>query len=321
MNLYETAHSAAVWRDLSHFGLFSVGGADAAHLLHHLTTNDIKKLQVGQSCDTVLVNNKARVLDLLTIWRNDNHFLVLTSPNRRAMFTSHAQKFVLYRQDVKIEDITDSSGLLGVFGLHTHRVLDVAGFGDLENEINRVQRCVINDTDFFAMRTTRLPLNGFFVWSESRANLLKKFQNSDAPQCDNETYNLLRIEAGLPVAGVELTEDYNPWEAGLNGAVSLHKGCYNGQEIIARLNTYQKVKQHLRGVRLQQIVGELPAKLTHEGREVGVLTSNALSPQFGAIGLAYVRNEFVETGKVLQINEGENLQNATVCDLPFAHAS
>ena len=73
MNVYETAHSGAVWRDLSHFGCFSVSGADAAHLLHHLTTNDIKGLKVGQGCDTVLVNNKARVLDLLTIWRHRRH--------------------------------------------------------------------------------------------------------------------------------------------------------------------------------------------------------------------------------------------------------
>ena len=316
MNVYETAHSGAVWRDLSHFGLFSVSGADAAHLLHHLTTNDIKGLKIGQGCDTVLVNNKARVLDLLTIWRCENNFIVITSPNRRAMFAAHAQKFVLYRQDVKIEDMTDVSGMLGIFGADVHRVLDAIGFDNLEDETNLVQRTV-NDGETSLVRTARLPLYGFLMWSENRAALHQLLQYSGALQCDNATYNILRIEAGLPVTGLELTEDYNPWESGLNGAISLHKGCYNGQEIIARLNTYQKVKQYLRGVRLQHIVNELPAKMTHEGREVGVLTSNALSPRFGAIGLAYLRNEFVETGKELQIRDGETSQNAIVCDLPF----
>jgi folate-binding protein YgfZ len=315
MNVYETAHSNAVWRDLSHFGRFSVSGADAAHLLHHLTTNDIKGLKVGQGCDTVLVNNKARILDLLSIFRRDNDFLIVTSPNRRAMFASHAQKFVLYRQDVKIVDITDSGGMLGVFGTNAHRVLDAIGLGDLESETNQIQRTV-NGLEVSLVHTTRLPLKSYFLWSENREALLQLLQNS-ATQCDNETYNVLRIEAGLPVTGLELTEEYNPWEAGLKNAISLHKGCYNGQEIIARLNTYQKIKQHLRGVRLQQLVKELPVKLTYEGREVGVLTSNAVSPRFGAIGLAYVRNDYIQTGQELQASDGESSQNVTVCDVPF----
>ena len=313
MNVYQSAHQNAVWRDMSHFGRFAFSGADSATLLHHLTTNDIKKLQVGQGCETVLINSKARVLDLLSVWRRADNFLVLTSPNRRANFAPHAQKFILYRQDVKIEDITDDSALLGIFGPQTHRVLESLEINDFDFQTSAVQHFVIDNVQITVVRTSRLPLDGVLMWSDNRESLLHLLQQNDAPQCDNETYNLLRIEAGLPIAGLELTEEINPWEGALDNAISLHKGCYNGQEIVARLNTYQKVKRSLRGVKLQRLVKDLPAKLTLEGRDAGTLTSCVASPQMGNIGLALVRGDYAQAGQVLQIED----TSATVCDLPF----
>ncbi len=204
--IYNDARENWAWRDLSHFGQFRLSGADAATLLHHLTTNDIKGLKPGAACDAVLISHKGRVLDWLTVLREEKSLLVITSPNRRALFKPHFEKFILFRQDVKIEDVTGK--MQGIFGPQAEG----------------------------AIATKRLPGGGFFVLND-------EFPTS--PPCDDETYNILRVEAGVPVTGLELTETVNPWEAGLDAAISLHKGCYNGQEIIARLNTYQKVKQGL----------------------------------------------------------------------------
>ena len=282
--IYDDAHEKWAWRDLSHFGQFRVSGKDAATLLHHLTTNDIKALKIGAACDAVLISHKGRVLDWLTIWREEKSFFVITSPNRRALFQPHLQKFIMFRQDVKIEDVT--SKMHGVFGPQ------VAAAG---------------------IATNRLPNGGFFVLND-------EFPAS--PPCDDETYNILRIEAGVPVTGLELTENINPWEAGLDASISLHKGCYNGQEIIARLNTYQKVKQGLFGLRLEREIplsqlANSPAKLRFEGRDAGFVSSSAQSPRFGPIALAFVRGDYQTIGQKLEIQLPDGAQQATVCALPF----
>ena len=279
---YTAAHETCAWRNCSHFGRFIVRGADAATLLHHLTTNDIKGLKPGASCEAALINHKGRVLDWLTIWRLEDGFFVITSPNRRAIFQPHAQKFILFRQDVTIKDVSDAETLWGVFGKTLPRPLPTGG------------------------ETTRLPFGGFFLRDTTPP--------SDAVLCDDATYNILRIEAGLPVAGLELTEAINPWEAGLDFAISLHKGCYNGQEVIARLNTYKKVKQGLMGLKTERPIAELPAKLTADGRDAGFATSSVQSPSFGAITLAFVRGDYQTPGQVLTVSDG---QIATVCELPF----
>src|SRR5438874_1079037 len=127
MNAYSSAQNNAVWRNLSHFGRFRFAGADAATLLHHLTTNDIKSLKPGESCEAVLVNHKARVLDWLTILRQDDALLIITSPNRRALLRPHAEKFILFRQDVKIEDVTESAAMWGLFGPRAEEFLQSRG--------------------------------------------------------------------------------------------------------------------------------------------------------------------------------------------------
>ncbi|HEX8234489.1 MAG TPA: glycine cleavage T C-terminal barrel domain-containing protein [Abditibacteriaceae bacterium] len=320
-DLYNAAHQSAVWRDMSHFGRFRVAGADGGQLLHHLTTNDIKGLRPDTGCDAALVSSKARLLDLLTVFRQSDGYLVIASPNRRAMFKPHAQQFILFRQDVRVEDITEATALFGVFGPQAQRVLETVGIAP-DDSLNGVQMFDAAGASVFIARTRRLPLPGFLLWSEHKEKLAQLVQKSGAPLCDNETYNLLRIEAGIPVAGLELNEEINPWEANLNEEVSLHKGCYNGQEVVARLNTYKKVKQRLRGLKLEKPLplpmGERVSLLAGE-RAAGFITSSTVSPRFGAIALAYVRGDYSAAGQQLQLTWNNEAQMATVVDLPFAH--
>lgn len=318
-DIYNAAHDTSVWRDMSHFGRFRVAGADGAQLLHHLTTNDINGLRPGIGCDAALVNSKARLLDLLTVFRQSDGYLVIASPNRRAMFKPHAQQFILFRQDVRVEDITETTALFGVFGPQAQRVLETMS-ATPDASLNAVQTFDFNGAPVSIARTSRLPLDGFLLWSDNKEKLSQLVQESGAPLCDNETYNLLRIEAGVPVAGLELTEDINPWEANLEAEISLHKGCYNGQEVVARLNTYKKVKQRLRGLKLEKPL-PLPmgerASLSAGERAAGFISSSTVSPRFGPIALSYVRGDYTATGQQLQLTWNDEVQTATVVDLPF----
>jgi aminomethyltransferase len=287
MNLehYHAAQTGLLWRDMSHFGRFLVSGKDAATLLHHLTTNDIKGQKVGELREAVLISNKARVLDWLSIIRlEDEAFLVVTSPNRHEMFAPHAQKFILFRQDVQIKPVT------GHF---------YGAFGPQYEEIRSWNAI---------WPTRRLPQPGFLF-----APVFDPHWGEKTLFCDNETFNLLRIEAGIPVAGLELTEEVNPWEAGFDHAISLAKGCYNGQEVVARLHAYKKIKQGLFGLKLENVPNELPQKLEKNGKNAGFVTSAIESPRFGPIALGFVRGDFQTEGEVLDLGE----QKAIVSRLPF----
>ena len=303
---------------MSHFGRFRVAGKDAAVLLHHLTTNNIKKLQDGQGCDAISISNKARVLDWLCIWREGADYIVLTSPNRRASFAPHAQKFVLYRQEVKIVDETENGVMFGLFGDNAREVLTAWNAQEiLDAPLNSISQIEIQGVLVKISPTRRLPAKGVLLHSDNRKGLEQLIFNCGATLCDDATYNALRIEAGIPVAGLELTEDINPWEANLDFAISLDKGCYNGQEIVARLNTYQKIKQRLMGLRLESALENGPrVALKSESRDAGVLTSSAISPRLGAIGLGFVRTQWQEETSELQVQSNPP-QKAVVSALPF----
>lgn len=319
---YNAANSGAAWRQMSHFGRFVFRGKDAAALLHHLTTADVKKLKPGEVTDAALITSKGRLLDVLTIFRQeDGAFLVVTSPNRREILAPHARKFILYKQEVEIEDVTEDGALLGVFGPDAARVLAELG-APIEDDFStgEVKTFHWKNAVFHIAKSARLPLGGFFLWGDDRETLEKSAHGSDAPFCDNETYNVLRIESGVPVAGLEIAESFNPWEAGLESAISLAKGCYNGQEIVARLNTYQKVKRGLRGLRLSDALPSGANYVLKSGaRDAGIVTSFALSPRYGNIALAYVRGDFAD-GETLQVQSesGAAICDATVSALPFS---
>jgi folate-binding protein YgfZ len=304
-------------RSLSHFGHFRVSGKDAAALLHHLTTNDINSLKPGQSCEAVLVTGKARCLDILTILRLENEFLVITSPNRRDMFAPHANGFIVFRQDVKIEDITGLIFSLGVFGTDARDAVSDLLPDGLPNK-NEITRIKMNDAPVDVLHTDRLPGGGFLISSSSAEAIQQIQMKLKLPECDNVTYNILRVETGVPVAGLEITEAHNPWEANLDTMISLHKGCYNGQEIIARLNTYEKVKQHLKGLKLSEpIPANAETALQSDGKNAGEITSIIHSPRFGNIALAYIKKNYEPAGTRLKVLFDAGETDAEVVDLPF----
>src|SRR6185503_9460660 len=150
-----------------------------------------------------------------------------------------------------------------------------------------------------------------------------------------ESYDVLRIERGYGVFGRELGQEYIPLETGLLDAVSFTKGCYVGQEIIARMESRNRLAKQLRGLKLSLEIGDwrldesadsqslisnlqLPAKLEVDGKEAGDLTSVAVSPRFGPIALAYVRSAHAAPGSVVGI-AGAGLTGEVV-ELPFDRA-
>jgi folate-binding protein YgfZ len=137
------------------------------------------------------------------------------------------------------------------------------------------------------------------IYAEVEETLLRL----GAARLSAEDHQILRIEAGIPAAGAELTEAYTPFEVGLDAAVSGTKGCYTGQEVLARQVTYDKVTQRL--VRLKLDTPLSPGtRLYFEDKPAGEITSAAVSPRFGPLALAVVKKPYFEAGMALTAGEG-----------------
>jgi folate-binding protein YgfZ len=306
-NEYRALTSGAAVLDRSDAGRLLVTGDDALDLLNRLSTNELATLEIGAGAATVLTTNKGRIVDLLHVHRSEDRLVVFTSPGNQQRVAEWID-FYTFVEDVEVEDVTGETAMLSLTGLDSTKFLDgltdgqassLATYGRLSAQISDVAAEVYR-SDFLGS-----PSFDIVVDAEHRDSLFGVLTDVGATPAGGDVIEALRVQRGIPAFGKELTEDYNPHEANLVHHVSFSKGCYIGQEVIARLQTYKKVSKYLVGLRWE---GESPATgsfLTHDGKRVGVVTSVARMPHTGAnLGLGYVRKEFVEDGATVVDDTG-----------------
>ena len=313
---YHAARAGVALHEQASFRL-DMRGTDHLDFLHRMTSNDFHNLQIGHGLEAVFIEHRARILDLATCYRGPDATALILSPDSRTAIPAWLDRFI-FAEALEWADRTDETALFELVGPHAAPLVARTLNADLtELQDHQLLNPQVTDGLWLA-RTAGPGLRAFGPPSVVEA-LWQRLAAAGARPIGAATGEILRVEQGLPRLGRELTQSYNPWEAGLDRAIHLDKGCYIGQEVIARLDTYDKVKQHLVGLRLS--TAELPATeqpLCDEGREVGRITSAVHSPRFGPIALAYVRRRACDAGTVLDAGEAQ----ATVVALPFsAHES
>ena len=326
---YEALHTGVALLDRSYVGRLSFTGEDALDLLNRLSTNDLMGLEVGKGTPTVLTSNKGRILDLIFVLRLADHLLVLTGPENRHNVVEWINLYT-FSEDVTIQDITEETAMLSVAGPEAAGLLDmltgmkVSSLGrheSLHAGIAGLKTSVVR-TDFARLPGYDLVVpadDGRRLWNE----LLEEGETVRPKPVGTEALELVRVEQGVPAYGKELSEDYNPLEANLLEFISFTKGCYIGQEVVARLQTYQKVQKRLVGLMWDSdSTPAVHAELLLDGRRVGVVTSAVRSPLLKkGIGLGYVRNAQAEPGIVLAVeSEGHDIA-VKVVELPFNSAA
>jgi folate-binding protein YgfZ len=294
--------------DRSERGKLAVTGDEAADFIDSLVSNDVKSLAVGEGCYATLLTHKGRMLaDVRVLRTEDGIWLDTERPGLQALFDALRQFGIGYRAELHKQTL--QRGLLSLIGPaadglvdgapgppeHANAKLRIAGVETLvaRTDVGLDLICAAEDVD--ALRAV-LEAEGAVAVGE------------DAVEC-------LRVERGRPRFGRDMDETTMPQEAAINDrAVSYTKGCYVGQETVARLYWKGKPNRHLRGLELS---GEAsPGAVLHlADAEVGVLGSVVLSPGHGPIGLALVRRAAVP-GDVLRVGD-DGAVTATVCELPF----
>ena len=318
---YQAAHSKAVLRDTSHWGRLLIGGKDHLEFLHRMSTNDFVNMEPGEGIEAVFPDNRGRILEAGTFYSSADHTLAILSPPGRKRLPDWLDRYI-FSEEITVEDITKKSGMIELSGPHATKLAgEVMGLELNEIRTHNLAKQPREDglwvarLDWFDYPGLRL-----IGAAEIITSLAENFFAKGASPLGEEAFEILRIEAGLPLFERELTADHNPWEAGLDRAIHLDKGCYIGQEVIARLDTYAKVKQHLVGLVLSG--DSLPAPdtpLNIGSRVVGKITSATHSPLKGEnIALAYVRNLHCAPGTQANFMLDGVEHKTEIVTLPFA---
>lgn len=314
--------------DLSHRGLIRVRGRDSQRFLNAMLSNNTADLRPGQGCYATFLNPKGHMVTDLVVYAEEDAYLLEVEPHIISTFLEAIDFFVI-SEDVAFADESGRWAALGVQGSRACDALaavtgqdslrSLAPYGSLSCRIASCDVWVAN------RRYTREP--GYLLLAEPAAaeilwTAIEETGRDEAllgRAVGLQALETLRIESGKPRFGVDMTDATIPVEANLLEAISYTKGCYVGQEVIARIDARGHVNRQLAGLLLG--AAELPAagaKLFSPDREVGWITSAAQSPTLQqAIALAYVRREFLEPGTPLQVRTGAGDIPATVTPLPF----
>jgi aminomethyltransferase len=305
---YAAARTGAAVIPRSHEGRLRALGRDRLDLLHRMSTNDVNGLAAGAARQTVLTTAIGRMVDVLTVLNLGETALCLASAGRAAAVRRWLSGYIFFRDQVKFEDASGALGQLGIYGPRAGAVAGTLVDGaDALAENRFVERdgvIVLNRKgEGYTVITPADRLGG--LWDRAVA--------AGATPAGEAAYQLLRLAAGRPYTGHEVTEDYIPLEANLWEAVSFTKGCYIGQEIIARMESRGKLARRLCGIRLDAPVAE-GSEVRAGDAAAGVVTSAGVLPNLGPVALAYVKTALAEPGVRVAVSGVRGV----VTELPFA---
>lgn len=299
---YATLRTAAGLIDLSHRSKVVLRGKDRASFLHNFCTNDILKTPSGSGCEAFLTNHQAKILAWLQINVAAEEISLHAEPNLASKLIAYLGRYLI-TEEVEFSDRTTHEALLLVTGpAVTARLPMLAGWQPRQH-----QRLTIENLAVQAACTAIYGQPSYFlsVGSEDAAKLWEYLRTQEFQPVGLEAYEILRLEAGVPAYGQDIDETNLPQEMDrTEQAISFTKGCYVGQETIARIRAFGHVNRLFRKLVLGVKVAEslVGAKLHRQGQEVGQVTSASFSPHRGTtLALGYLRRGHQEPGIEVEV--------------------
>jgi folate-binding protein YgfZ len=324
----DSLYNGVALRNISHQGIIELKGKDALDLIHRIATNNVKDLLKEGVRNTIFTSEKGRIIGLTTLMNFENYQILVCDRPSKLKVMSWIRKYAI-SDDVEVNDANTKYNLLELSGPQAESFVTLI-CGNAVNDIQPNSFRIIH-TENILFFLIKLPGER----GKNKYWFLADFENSkrlivymrenkgvfNFNMIGEASYSIYRIEQGLPVALNELNDEYNPLETNLDDFIDFKKGCYIGQEVIARLQTYNKVQKKLVGLKFSDQLEFNNGHLILEdgGEEVGKLTSYTFSNKIKTpIGLAYVRNSHLTPGTQLTLKlSDKKLVKAEVHPLPF----
>jgi folate-binding protein YgfZ len=315
--------------DLSFRSRLCLTGADRQPFLHGQVTNEVKALRPGEGVYAALVTAKGKLQSDLNIFVLKDELLLDFELGLTTTVAARLEKYII-ADDVQVVDVAPHYGLLTVQGPRAAEAVPKLELGIELPARPLTFAAVAHATlgELYVINQPRLGAAGFDVFAPQSAlaaildKLISAARELGGRAGGWQGLEAARIEAGIPRFGADMDESNLAPECGIEArAISYSKGCYIGQEVIARIRTYGQVAKSLRGLRLADDLGALPVKgdrLFKDDREAGYITSALASKRLGAnLALGYVRREFNEIGAELTLRTAAGEGRARIVPLPF----
>ncbi len=324
---YSAVRDGAGVTDLSARGRLLVSGSEAVLFLNGLITNDMKTLAVNSWMPAVFPNVQGRLLAAVRILHREDGFLLDTENSTLETVSKLLERFTL-AGDFRVGDITSETAMLSVQGKDSSTVI-LRAFGEAAAKVERQEMLSAqlgDDSNVSIIRATHTAEDGFdlFINTNATQSLHDSLTKAGAQPVSAEVLEVLRIEAGIPRYGIDMDETNVVTETNLDDAVSFTKGCYIGQEIIARIKYRGHVAKKLTGLIFDnEAVGETGAKIfSADENEIGRITSVTFSPRLNrTVALGYVKYDYLEPGTNVRVASGDGEIKGTVAELPFIRGS
>lgn len=303
--------------DLSGRTQIELTGADGAKVLHGLCTNDIKRLTPGGGCEAFLTNVQGKTTGYINVFCQDQSLIIDTSPGLAAEMIPALDRYII-REDVKLIDRSDEWGEVLVSGTQATSLLRSEFVGSIPDSRIGIANGTIGTIPAQLRRVPYTSAACFFICCAAPqvADVVSWLSHKDAVQCGCEAINATRIEMGVPVFGLDVTPDNLPQELARDQvAISFTKGCYLGQETVARLDALGHVNRRLLGLKFSvTTVPPAGTTITVDGKQVAQITSSCFSPRLNApLALAFIRRGSDKPGTVI----GSEFGDAEIVALPI----
>lgn len=314
--------------DISHRGKLRLTGKEHLRLLQGMVSNDVMKLKEGQGVYATLLTVKGKVVSDMRIYKGEDYVLIDLEPGMNTKIKEHLVKYKLSFR-AEIEDLTGDYSLFHICGPQIPEFMKsmedsnpglYGEFEELEFAQLKMKNC-----DVTVHRVNRTGEPGFDIMTWNRyagdiwKTLIRQGSNFGMLPFGLDALEILRVEAGIPVFGKDFDDSTIPIEAGLWNALSFEKGCYVGQEVIARIKWRGRVNWHLAGLVMES--PDIPKSNDHvyiQEKKIGRLTSPVYSYTIEKpVSLAYLRREYIEHGTEVSVHSGDKIISAKVAGTPF----
>jgi len=282
-------------------------GNDRLDLVNRLSTNRVNTLQQYSGIKTVLTNDKGRFIDLITLYNFGDFVFAACSFNNAGNVLTHLDKYTIM-DDFKPFNMAGTHETILFFGNDSLKFV---------NNVFDIDISGISNNDFKVFKSSGKDaivsrnddkFGGFmFIYAIEDKSFWNDFLFSgeittvfNAVEVTDEQFEAERIAKGIPAYGKEISEQTNPLECGMNDYVSFTKGCYIGQEVIARMDAYDKISKHM--IKIESAVSFKQAdKIVTDGKECGFVTSRVKTSDTNYTGLGFVKTIFLNFDKSYQI--------------------